>query len=88
MDNSVITSVAGIVFFVIVAWVSVRIHPDREAQRLLNLDRLWRTKAKDDVIELRKIKKRLIIGYGIFLAISIIGGIAVAVIFLRQQNLF
>jgi hypothetical protein len=48
---------------------------DKESRRLLEMDKYWRPLKHDEIesTRLQKIKKRMVIGYSVFLCVSIIG---------------
>jgi hypothetical protein len=48
---------------------------DKESRRLLEIDKYWRPLKNDEIenTRLQKIKRRMVIGYSIFLCISIVG---------------
>lgn len=63
----------GIVLFATTGTLSALVlcHRDSEAQRLFELSKRWGQVKTDENTELRKIKRRLVVGYSIFLVVSL-----------------
>ncbi|OQW45416.1 MAG: hypothetical protein A4C66_01540 [Nitrospira sp. HN-bin3] len=47
-------------------------HRDQEAQRLVDLAKLYGKRVEDEAKELRRTKMRMVVGYSIFLALSML----------------
>lgn len=78
-----------ILFFIVFSVISalcayMLTHADEEAKRLLEADRLWRRKKKDDAIQFVKIKNRMVKGYWGFLIVSLLFAIAFAIGLLQR----
>lgn len=56
---------------------------DHEAHRLLNLSKQWGKTVEDDAKELRKTKFWLVVGYSVFLALSLLGTVRICFELLR-----
>jgi hypothetical protein len=66
--------IGGIVLFVVIGTLSgiTIYHRDKEAKRFLEYNKLSGRTKGDDAFELRKAKRRLLVGYSMFIIVSLI----------------